>query len=84
MLILCKEKNKIPVFYANVIAFEARANAGLHHCSVGSYNLCAKGADYIRKNREKLVNKYKENAKNIADTYGSNEMVVFLIEPDFW
>jgi hypothetical protein len=41
MIKQCISKNKIPLFYSYIIAFEARAKAGLQDCDVaGSNNLC--------------------------------------------
>ena len=84
MLGLCASNNKIPVFYAYVIAFEARAMWQLQDCDVPGTNLCQRGSEFIRLNRQYLVNKYSENAGNISATYGKDKVVVFLIEPDFW
>ena len=37
----CKLKNKLPVFYSYIIAFEARTKQGLQDCDVDpNYNLC--------------------------------------------
>lgn len=84
MLNYCKANNKVPVFYAYVIAYEARVAQGIQDCNVQNYNnLCTNGADYIRNNRQFLVNRYSYQAANIASTYGSSSTVVFLMEPDF-
>ncbi len=41
MIKQCIAKNKMPVFYSYIIAFEARARAGLQDCDVSwSNNLC--------------------------------------------
>ena len=41
MIKQCIAKNKTPLFYSYIIAFEARAKAGLQDCDVsGSNNLC--------------------------------------------
>ena len=72
MLDVCTKNNKIPLFYAYVIAFEARSKKGLQDCDVGSPNLCQQGAEFIRNNRQNLVNKYTEHATGIAARYGKD------------
>jgi len=84
MLNVCLKYNKIPLFYAYVIAFEARAMQGLQDCNVGTPSLCQQGSEFILQNRQHLVNKYTEHATNIALTYGQSQTVVFVMEPDFW
>lgn len=85
MLDLCKQKNKVPLFYAYVIAFEARAKWKLQDCDVSSTSsLCQKGSEFIRQNRQALVNKYTEHCSAIADRYGRDKVVIFVMEPDFW
>lgn len=76
--------NKMPLFYAYIIAFEARTKAGLKDCDVGTPSLCQNGADFIRNNRAFLVNRYSYQASKIAEIIGRNANAVFLIEPDFW
>jgi hypothetical protein len=84
MLKTAKAKGKIPVFYAYVIAFEARNLWGLQDCNVGSPNLCQKGAEFIRQKTDRILERYDHHSKNIANIIGSSATVVFLIEPDFW
>lgn len=85
MLNLTISNNKIPVFYAYVIAFEARAKAGLQDCDSGlTPTLCVGGANFIRNNRAALVGKYTEHATNIAKLWGTTKPIVFIMEPDFW
>lgn len=84
MLDFCTKNNKIPLFYAYVIAFEARAMKGLQDCDVGGTTLCQGGSDFIRNNRQHLVDKYTEHATGIAARYGKTNPVVFVMEPDFW
>lgn len=84
MLDVCTKNNKIPLFYAYVIAFEARSKSGLQDCDVGTPNLCQQGAEFIRNNRQSLVNKYTEHATAIAARYGKDKPVIFVMEPDFW
>jgi hypothetical protein len=45
--------------------------------------LCNKGANYIRQNRAKLVQRYSHQATEIAKALGDkNKEVVFVMEPD--
>jgi hypothetical protein len=37
MIDACKQYNKVPVFYAYIIAFEARHQIGLDDCNVAPY-----------------------------------------------
>ena len=62
MLRKCKELNKIPVFYAYVIAFEARNAWGLKDCNMGHPNLCERGSQYIRENRARIVERYDHHS----------------------
>ena len=67
MINACKANGKIPVFYAYIIAFEARYRADLQDCDVRPYNnLCTNGADFIRKNRDLIVSRYRHQATSIA------------------
>ena len=85
MLNWCKIYHKTPLFYAYVIAFEARATQGIQDCDVHpTNNLCHMGAQYIRNNRKQIIDKYHEHALNIAYTYGTTDPVIFVMEPDFW
>ena len=63
----CKFLNKTAVFFSYIIAFEARYKAGLQDCDVNSQiNLCFKGAQFIKDNRQYLVNRYKYQSSKIA------------------
>jgi hypothetical protein len=84
MLKRCMEFNKIPVFYAYIIAFEARAMWGLQDCNMPGQNLCQRGCNFIRENRNHIISRYKHHASGIAQVYGKDKPVVFLMEPDFW
>lgn len=86
MLEACTNYSKIPVFYAYVIAFEARSKWNLQDCdaSWNAQSLCQRGSEFIRQYRQYLVDRYSQNAGNISATYGREKVVVFLIEPDFW
>ena len=72
------------VFYAYVIAFEARNAWGLQDCDMGTPNLCEKGSKYIRQQRIRILERYDHHTSNIARIMGGNAFVVFLMEPDFW
>lgn len=81
-----KAFGKIPLFYAYIIAFEARAKFGFQDCDVHpTNNLCFNGAKFIRENRALLVSRYTHQAKAIANALGDpNANCIFVIEPDFW
>jgi hypothetical protein len=77
--------NKIPVFYGYIIAFEARYRQGLQDCDVNpTFNLCHKGANFIRQNEDLLVSRYAHHAAEIAKILGRDATAVFKMEPDFW
>jgi len=86
MIKKCKQLGKMPLFYAYIIAFEARAKKGIQDCDVDpNYNLCHKGAQFIKENRALLVSRYTHQAKAIASALGDkNAECVFVMEPDFW
>jgi hypothetical protein len=85
MLETCRTSLKIPLFYAYIIAFEARAQAGLQDCDVNFENsLCKFGSNYIRSNRSRILERYTQNVGNISKIMGRDATVIFLIEPDFW
>ena len=66
MIDICKKSSKIPVFYAYIIAFQARKDKGLQDCNIDpDKNLCFLGADYIRNNRQLLVERYTHQASKI-------------------
>lgn len=84
MLTKTKSLNKIPVFYAYVIAFEARNLLGLQDCDVGTPSLCQQGSQFIRDYRARIIERYNNHSSNIAKILGSTYTTIFLIEPDFW
>ncbi|CAF0944901.1 unnamed protein product [Brachionus calyciflorus] len=86
MINKCKQYKKLPVYYAYVIAFEARAKFGFQDCDVHpTNNLCHGGANFIRQNRALLVSRYAHWASETAKALGDrNAPIVWLIEPDFW
>ena len=67
MIKAVKGAGKIPVFYAYIIAFEARYRADLQDCDVRAYkNLCDGGSDWIRNNIALIVSRYRHQATEIA------------------
>jgi hypothetical protein len=81
---VCKDQNKIPMIYTYIIPTEAKAKWGLGDCNIESYNnLCRFGADFIRQNRDYLVQRYKYHANAIAKILGRYAKVVFLMEIDY-
>ena len=84
MLTLTKSLNKIPVFYGYVIAFEARNLKSLQDCNVGTPNLCQQGAQFIRDNTARILERYDYHSSHIASYIGTNGFCIFLIEPDFY
>ena len=85
MIDACNRLGKIPLFYSYHIAFEARAKFGFQDCDVNpSWNLCVKGAQYIRDHRAYLVSVYADWGAKIAQRLGRDKTAIFLIEPDLW
>jgi hypothetical protein len=62
----------------------ARHQAGLQDCDVGTPSLCQRGAKFIRDNRQSIVKKYSDYAKETAAIVGVSSRMVWLIEMDFW
>lgn len=77
-----KQLGKTVAVYTYMIAFDARKDWGLQDCNVGHPSLCEKGANYIRQNRQKLVDHYAREAKKMADILGRDTFAVYMIEPD--
>ena len=86
MIKATKKVGKIPLFYAYIVAFEARFRKNLQDCDVsGSNNLCTDGSNFIRANRDLLVSRYAHHAKAIAAALGDKNAVnIWVMEPDFW
>lgn len=84
MLKTALKYNKMTVFYGYIIAFMARDEAGLKDCNIGKPNLCQYGSNYIRKNKGRIVSKYKHYAIEAAKIIGKYAEIIWLIEPDFW
>ena len=77
-----KDLGKTPVFYAYMIAFEARVAWGLQDCNVGYPSLCERGANYIRQNRDRILERYSHHSAAIAGILGKESFSVWLIEAD--
>ena len=76
MIKATKKAGKIPLFYAYIIAFEARYRKNLQDCDMsGSNNLCTDGSNFIRENRALLVSRYAHHAKAIAAALGDKNAV---------
>ena len=86
MLKATKKAGKIPLFYAYIIAFEARFRKNLQDCDMsGTNNLCTDGSNFIRANRDLLVSRYSHHAKAISSALGDkNAVTIWVMEPDFW
>jgi uncharacterized repeat protein (TIGR02543 family) len=90
MLKQCKSgtlKGKTPVLYSYIIAFLAKNTGGLRDCDVAgqgsSSSLCVSGANFIRNNRSKIIDKYGEFAAGAARDFGTSAPIIWLLEPDF-
>ena len=46
--------------------------------------MCNQGANFIRNNRQLIINRYSEHSAQFANYLGSSATAVFLIEPDFY
>jgi hypothetical protein len=80
MIKKCKQLGKMPVFYAYVTAFEIKARLNVQDCDVHpTNNLCAKGANYIRQNRNHLVGRYRHHAQSIATALGDRNARIYSI-----
>ena len=84
MLNFCKEKGKTPVFYAYIIA-EAGKREGYGDCNTDpDENLCSHGGQFIKNNKEKLKNIYKNYCSTIKSVFGTEKTVIILMEPDYF
>lgn len=79
MLTFCKNKNKTPVFYGYVIA----KASGLGDQNTGG-SLDINGGSWIRSNINTVKNSYAGIAQQIANSYGTSDPVIFLMEPDYY
>lgn len=86
MLQKAKSLNKPVILYGYIIAFEARNLQDLSDCNanLGKTTLCQQGANFIRNNRDRIIERYGHYSSSIANYLGTSYPTVFLIEPDFW
>jgi hypothetical protein len=56
-----------------------RQNWGLKDCDVGSPNLCEKGANFIRSNRQAIVDMYKHYANEASKIIGREGQIIWLV-----
>ncbi len=79
MLNKCKSSNKTPALYMYIIA----KSSGLGDCNTGG-GLCSQGANYIRNNKEKIKQYYRDYASAIKNTFGTTDPVICVMEPDYY
>jgi hypothetical protein len=76
--------NVVPVYIAYFIAYRANIESGFGDCNLDfdNNNLCTRGAQWIRDNRQRLISVYESYA---ARSYAAspNRPVVWILEPDF-
>ncbi len=72
-----------PAYFSYLIAFMAKKELKIDDCNVSDNNLCKKGAGYIRENRDVIVTRYGDFAKETAKVYGTERTLIWLLEPDF-
>jgi hypothetical protein len=77
------------MFIAYVIAFTARANAGLQDCDVARQqglgtSLCTNGTQFIRNNKQLLLAKFQSLAAQIAQNWGTTTPLLWMTEPDYY
>ncbi len=79
MLRTCKNNNKTPALYMYIIA----KSSGLGDCNTGG-GLCSEGANYIRNNKNKIKDIYKNYATGIRDAFGTADPIILFMEPDYY
>lgn len=68
-----------------IIGFEARKKSNISDCySPGSNTLCNNGANFIRSNRDHILNQYEITVSELAKVIGRLSRPIFMIEPDYW
>jgi hypothetical protein len=87
MLRACQQDQALsgvtPVYYSYIIAFTARRDWGLKDCNMGEPNLCQRGARYIREQRSRITGQYEKYADATARIWGTDEPIIWLMEPDY-
>jgi hypothetical protein len=82
-----ENKDKLPYLNTYIVAGLAREGEGLQDCNVGAEankTLCKEGANYIRKNKQKIYEKYLEAALQIKKIYGMDRPILLHFEPDYY
>ena len=82
-------EGRTPMVIDYLIAFTARANADLQDCDVAdsegrSTSLCTHGTQFIRENKQLLLDKHRRLAKQIANAWGTSEPILWMTEPDYF
>jgi hypothetical protein len=80
-------QSKMPYIYLYIVAGSVREDLGIQDCNVGtdpSKTLCKAGADYVRNNSDKILNRYKAAANKIKEIYGTSKTILLHVEPDFY
>ena len=93
MLNACKPggvlAGRTPMMIGYIIAFTARDDSNLQDCDVAqqqglSTSLCTNGTQYIRQNKQRLFDKYRSLAAQIAQVWGKTEPIMWMTEPDYY
>jgi hypothetical protein len=82
-----ENKGKLPYLNTYIVAGLAREEDGLQDCNVGAEankTLCQEGANYIRKNKQKIYENYLALALEIKNIYGMDRPVLLHFEPDYY
>lgn len=82
-----QNRGKLPYINSYIVAGLAREEQGLQDCNVGSEpnkTLCTEGANYIRKNKQKIYENYLESALAIKRIYGMDRPILLHFEPDYY
>jgi hypothetical protein len=80
---------RTPMMIGYVIAFAARAEVGLQDCDVAqkqglSTSLCTNGTQYIRQNKQHLLDRHRTLAAQIAAVWGKTQPIMWMTEPDYF
>jgi hypothetical protein len=93
MLNACKTggvlAGRTPMMIGYVIAFTARADLNLQDCDIAqqqglSTSLCTHGTKYIREHKQRLLDKHRRLAAQIALVWGKTEPIMWMTEPDYF
>lgn len=74
----------VPLYIAYFIAYRANIDAGYGDCNTDNdgQNLCTGGAQWIRDNRQRIIDIYGSYAARSYQSYSSGP-VIWVVEPDF-